>query len=216
MSIRPQTDTIHGDSARAMIEALRQQWHDLLQVWAVDPHLASQTFDEICEHYAEPARHYHTLVHIQEVLRHVENLSHYARNPAVVKLAAWLHDIIYDSKASDNEERSAAYAEDLWRRLSIADGLRVASLVLKTRTHEAGNDPDAQVLIDADLAILGATDSAYRAYAEQTRQEYTWVPEPEFKKGRMRVLQKFLARPKIFCLLEELEEPARRNIAAEL
>ena len=71
-------------------------------------------------------------------------------NLNAVKLAAWLHDVIYDSKASDNEERSAEYAERLSEKLSIPEGRMVASLILKTKTHEAGDGLDAQVLIDAD------------------------------------------------------------------
>jgi predicted metal-dependent HD superfamily phosphohydrolase len=72
------------------------------------------------------------------------------------------------------------------------------------------------VLIDADLAILGASEAAYRAYAENNRQEYAWVQEPAYRMGRRQVLERFLARPRIFHLLAHLEEPARRNIAAEI
>jgi predicted metal-dependent HD superfamily phosphohydrolase len=200
----------------AMIGALRQQWHDLLRAWSVEPGRAEETFDDICKHYAEPGRRYHMVAHIRDVLEHVETLSPHARNLNAVKLAAWLHDVIYDSKASDNEERSAAYAERLCRRLAIPDGPVVASLILRTKSHEAGDDPDAQVLIDADLAILGAAESVYRTYAEQIRQEYAWVPEPEYCAGRESVLQRFLARAKLFHLLTELEEPARRNMTAEI
>jgi predicted metal-dependent HD superfamily phosphohydrolase len=92
----------------------------------------------------------------------------------------------------------------------------VASLILKTKTHDACEDVDAQVLLDADLAVLGATEPAYRTYADQIRQEYAWVPEPEYRIGRRRVLERFLARPRIFHLLALLEERARRNIAEEI
>jgi predicted metal-dependent HD superfamily phosphohydrolase len=90
------------------------------------------------------------------------------------------------------------------------------SLILKTKTHDAGDDPDAKVLLDADLAILGANENAYRYYAQQIRKEYDWVPEPEYRSGRQQVLTKFLARPRIYHFLNPLEKPARRNIAAEI
>jgi predicted metal-dependent HD superfamily phosphohydrolase len=198
-----------------MIEALRQQWHDLFPAWAVHAGLADEAFQDLCNHYGEPGRSYHTLIHIQDALRHVEILAAHAQNLQAVKLAAWLHDVIYDPKAADNEERSAEYAMDLCKKLSVVDSALVASLILKTKTHEAGNDPDAQVLIDADLAILGATEATYRAYAEQIRREYAWVPEPEYQTGRTRVLQHFLSKPRIFHWLEDLEEPARRNLREE-
>jgi predicted metal-dependent HD superfamily phosphohydrolase len=200
-----------------MNDVLRRKWHDLLRAWAVDPLLADRTFEEVRERYAGSGRYYHTLDHVQSVLETVESLGSYARNLNTVKMATWLHDVVYDSRASDNEERSADFAEQLCEKLSIPEGRVVASLILKTKTHDAGDDDtDSQVLIEADLAILGARDSAYRAYAEKIRQEYAWVPEPDYRMGRRQVLERFLTRPRIFHLLAHLKEPARRNIAAEI
>jgi predicted metal-dependent HD superfamily phosphohydrolase len=199
-----------------MNDLLRRKWHDLVGAWAVTPSPANETFEVIRQHYAGPGRFYHTLDHVGAMLETVESLAAFARNLNAVKLAVWLHDVIYDSRASDNEARSAEYAEQLCEKLSIPEGRVVASLILNTKTHDAGDDPDAQVLIDADLAILGASESAYRAYADQIRQEYAWVPEPDFRAGRRQVLTKFLTRPRIYHLLIHLEEAARRNITAEI
>jgi predicted metal-dependent HD superfamily phosphohydrolase len=199
-----------------MNEVLRRKWHDLLRSWHVDPTLADRMFEDLCQKYGEPGRFYHTLDHVQNVLEAVDSLGAYARNLNAVKLAAWLHDVIYDSRASDNEERSADYAERLCEKLSIPEGRIVASLILKTKTHDVADDPDAQVLLDADLAILGAADPAYRRYAERIRQEYAWVPEADYRQGRRQVLVSFLSRPKIFHFLSQLEDPARRNIAGEI
>ncbi len=199
-----------------MDDLLRRKWHELLSAWAVEPSLADRTFEDVRSHYAGPGRFYHTLSHVQTVLQAVESLGSDARNPNAVKLAAWLHDVVYDSRASDNEERSAAYAERLCENLSIPERPLVASLILKTKTHDAGEDIDAQVLLDADLAILGASEAVYRIYAENIRKEYAWVPESEYRQGRLRVLQSFLSRPRIFHLLCRLEAPARQNLAAEI
>jgi predicted metal-dependent HD superfamily phosphohydrolase len=181
-----------------------------------DPPLADPTFEDICKHYAEPGRFYHTLDHVQNLLEIIESLGLYGRNLNALKLATWLHDVIYDSKASDNEERSAQYAGRLCEELAIPEGRLVASLVQKTKTHDAGADADAQVLIDADLAILGASEPAYRDYAERIRQEYALVPEADYRKGRRRVLENLLSRPKLFHFLSQLEDPARRNMVAEI
>jgi predicted metal-dependent HD superfamily phosphohydrolase len=201
---------------KAMNDLLRLNWRDLLGAWGVDSALADRTFEEVRTHYAGPGRFYHTLDHVQNVLRTVESLGSYARNLNAVRLAAWLHDVIYDSRASDNEERSADYAERLCEQLSITEGRLVAALIRKTKTHDAAEDADAQVLIDADLAILGGNKSAYRLYAEQIRHEYAWVPEPEYRMGRRHILERFLRRPRIFHFLSRLEAAARRNIAAEI
>jgi predicted metal-dependent HD superfamily phosphohydrolase len=194
----------------------REAWQNLLHYWGVAPLQADRTFETLVQAYSAPGRFYHTLDHVMEVLATVENLASHARNPSVVKLAAWLHDVIYDSKASDNEERSARYAEMLCEELTIPEGPRVAALIRKTKTHIAADDADAQVLIDADLAILGASQPDYRDYAKKIRLEYAWVPEPQYRQGRRRVLESFLSRPRIYHFLGQLEEPARRNLAAEL
>jgi predicted metal-dependent HD superfamily phosphohydrolase len=199
-----------------MSEPLRRRWHDLLHAWAVDLDLADRTFQEVRGHYVGPGRFYHTLGHIQDVLDTVERLGSSARNLNAVKLAAWLHDVIYDSRASDNEQCSAEFAEGLCRQLSVPEGRLVAALILKTKVHDAGDDPDAQVLLDADLAILGASDSSYRKYAEQIRREYAWVPDADYRSGRRQVLTRFLTRPRIYHFLINLEEPARHNLSAEI
>src|ERR1700732_4752600 len=120
-----------------MNHALRRKWHDLLRAWKVDPTLTDQNFEEVCQHYSGSSRFYHQLDHVQSVLETVESLGSYARNLNAVKLAAWLHDVIYDSRASDNEERSAEYAERLCKELSIPEGHLVASLIGKTKSHDA-------------------------------------------------------------------------------
>jgi predicted metal-dependent HD superfamily phosphohydrolase len=193
-----------------------ERWHDLMRNWSVDPIQADQKVDEFCTAYSGPGRFYHTLDHVLAVLGTVESLASHANNLNAVKLAAWLHDVIYDSKASDNEERSAEYALRLCEELVIPEGQRVAALIRKTKTHDAGDDADAQVLLDADLAILGASEIDYQAYAVSIRREYAWVPEPEYRKGRRQVLERFLTRPRIFHFLSHLEEPARRNLVAEI
>ena len=197
-------------------DVMSQKWNMLLDAWAVDPIQVRHAFDDVSRRYSEPGRFYHTLDHVQALLGTVENLGASAQNLNAVKLAAWLHDVIYDSKASDNEERSAEFAERLCNDLSIPESRIVASLILTTKTHDAEGDPDAKVLLDADLAILGASERDYRNYAEQIRREYAWVSEPEYRSGRQQVLTKFLTRPKSFHFLSHLEEPARRNISTEI
>src|SRR5882724_8660795 len=109
-----------------MNDLMARKWHDLLSAWQVDSILAGQNLDVVFRHYSEPSRFYHTLDHIRVVLETIESLAPHARNLNVVKLAAWLHDVIYDSKASDNEERSAEYAERLCQEWTISEGHRVA------------------------------------------------------------------------------------------
>jgi predicted metal-dependent HD superfamily phosphohydrolase len=195
---------------------LQASWQRLLAGWRVPLDEANGIYAEIVQAYSAPGRHYHTLDHVKEMLTTVKELASHARNLSAVRLATWLHDVIHDSKGSDNEERSAEYAHQLCEKVSIPEGRHIATLIRKTKTHTAEDDPDAKVLIDADLAILGADESVYRDYAGKIRQEYAWVPEPQYRDGRRRVLESFLSRPRIYYYLRHLEEPARRNMTAEI
>lgn len=112
---------------RAVKDEMIQKWSDLLSAWAVAPDLAHRAFDDVANHYSEPGRFYHTLDHVQAMLETVDSLRSSACNLNAIQLAVWLHDVIYDSKASDNEERSAEFAERFCHDLSNPEGRVVAS-----------------------------------------------------------------------------------------
>lgn len=79
--------------------------------------------------------------------------------------------------------------------------------------------PDEQLLIDIDLAVLGAPPARFEAYAADVRQEYSWVPEALYQCKRAEVLQRFLQRPRLYATeaaFTELEAQARRNLSAAL
>jgi predicted metal-dependent HD superfamily phosphohydrolase len=201
---------------------LRSEWTQLSSSLGVAPEASQQAFDELVEHYFSPGRYYHTLAHIQHVLRTIHSLKDEARDLPAVLLAAWYHDVIYDSKAKDNEEKSAACAVETLRRLAIEEDRirRVEELILMTKTHEApADDRDAAVLLDADLAILGAAPAAYDEYGGAIRREYTWVPEESYRAGRNAVLKKFIQRRRIFGtdrMNRDCENNGRRNLQREI
>ncbi|MFE2414830.1 hypothetical protein ACFXDE_41505 [Kitasatospora sp. NPDC059408] len=201
---------------------------DLLADWTALLHRCGTTVDpepygrELLRRWAEPQRRYHTTDHLRAVLRHVDGLAAHAADPDAVRLAAWFHDAVYRPDRSENEERSAALAV----RALTAAGLpaartaEVERLVLLTVTHDpAPGDRDGEVLCDADLAVLGGTPEAYAAYAAAVREEYGFVPEPDFRAGRAAVLRRLLALPALYrtpAAHERLTAPARANLAAEL
>jgi predicted metal-dependent HD superfamily phosphohydrolase len=178
-------------------------------------------FNQLVAAYSARERHYHTLQHLRECLAHLEAAASLARRPAEVELALWFHDAVYDPRRHDNEERSADWA----LRSVLAAGCdeaiahRVRSLVLATAGHEASADPDTQLLLDIDLAILGAAPARFAEYERQVRAEYAHVPEPDFRAGRARILAGFLARPRLFGTApfhDALEQRARENIRQAL
>ena len=186
--------------------------------------------DDLLIRYGEPHRHYHTATHIMFVVRHLRDLAPAPSelSPEIIA-AALYHDAIYDPTAPDNEARSAMIAAvDLaaigWSAESCG---RVAALNRATAGHldapaadEPGNAAgETAVLLDADLAILGADPGAYQTYVNGVRAEYGHVDDEQWRRGRAAVLQRFLARSRLFVtdrMYAAFEHRARANIEAEL
>ncbi len=179
------------------------------------------TFDALIAAYSQKHRHYHTTRHIEHCLREFESSKDLASAPAEVELALWFHDAIYETRASNNEERSADWACDLLNRHGV-DAERVElvrALILATRHDAPATTPDAQLLVDIDLAILGADEVTYAEFEKNVRQEYFWVPSILFRRKRAEILESFLARPRIYNMPPfhaRLEQPARRNLTAAI
>ena len=97
---------------------------------------------------------------------------------------------------------------------------RVPALVLMTADHDpAPDDPDAQVLSDADLAVLAAGPDRYARYLAGVRREYAHVPDAAFAAGRAAVLRGLLAHDRLYrtpLAQDRWEEPARANLRREL
>ena len=93
-------------------------------------------------------------------------------------------------------------------------------MILTTQHHQTLTDDfDAQVLLDADLAILSSNPNEYSNYAHAIRQEYIWVPEVEYIAARKQILQNFLQRKNIYFtnLMQQTKDKiARNNLEIEI
>jgi len=178
------------------------------------------------ERYDEPHRRYHDLRHIETVLTLVDELAAAEDlgddQRAVLRLAAWFHDAVYDPTATDNEESSALLAETTLTEVGASLGVvvEVARLVRLTTAHEAAaDDLVGAVLCDADLAVLASRPDRYDAYSAAVRQEYAFVPDEQFRAGRAEVLQRLLARDRLYATeaaRSRWERSARANLEHEL
>jgi predicted metal-dependent HD superfamily phosphohydrolase len=185
------------------------------------PHPDESLFRQLVACWSEPHRHYHTLQHLRECLEHFEGARILARHPAEIELALWFHDAFYDVHRQDNEARSADWARDAVQAAGLPQdvGGRVHALVMATCHREAPQEPDAQLLVDVDLAILGADRERFDESDAQIRREFAHVAEADFRVGRRRVLRGFLDRPRIYSterFAAAFELRARDNIARSL
>lgn len=201
------------------MEDLAWAW-DVLLARHTDAPSAVATGRALLADWAQPHRRYHTLTHLRDVLRHVDELAEYAENADAVRLAAWYHDAVYDG-AADDEERSAQRAEhDLTALRVVPDVVaEVARLVRMTARHDPpSGDRNGEVLSDADLAVLAAAADRYAEYTAAVRAEYAHVADDAFRAGRAAVLRDLLDGPGLYRTpgAQQWQESALANLTNEL
>lgn len=204
------------DSTRMFDHAWRQAWSDL--GLAAPP---ARVLDALLARWAEPHRRYHTLQHLDECLAQCASSRALAEHPGEVAIAVWFHDAVYDTRRHDNEAESAAWAVRVLREAGASDEVasRAEALVMATRHSVPARTADERLLVDIDLAILGASAARFDEYDRQVRDEYGFVPEAVFREKRAEVLRGFLERPAIFgtaAFAGRFEAAARGNLARAL
>ena len=213
-----------GKSADEQVtqQLLEAAWHETAARAGLAGPNAEAAFVDLCRRYSEPGRAYHSLDHIAAMLSTISEFGGNLHGDGAVRLAVWFHDAVYDSRRGDNEAQSAAYVAEVLNHGGASSRLvpTVERLILATKTHQAlPGDTDCQILLDADLAILGSSAAEYGRYAQANRAEYAWVPEQDYRVGRRRVLESFLGRARIYytdALFERREQAARANLLREI
>ena len=201
---------------------MRARWSE---AWgAVGPTPPNGLFEALLERYSEAHRAYHTWEHVRACLDVVGPELHTASRPHEVVLALFFHDAIYEPTRPDNEQRSADWAQQALSDAGATDaGDRVAALVLATAhggAHPAAAaGPDADLVVDSDLSILGESAPVYDTFEQAIRMEFSAVEPAAFRAGRGQVLRGFLDRDAIYRLpafVARYEQAARVNLARAL
>jgi predicted metal-dependent HD superfamily phosphohydrolase len=185
-----------------------------------------EIFQKLQEAYGEKHRQYHTLRHIEEVLKEV-NRFEWSDKRAVLA-AALFHDSYLEMGRyarqpgePSNEMLSAVICREVLHSggVSLATNARAQDLILKTETHKAPEeDVEARRFLDIDNCILGAAHNRYLEYASANAREFLWVFTPEqYMTGRMAFLQGKLEGGPVYKTepYTKREETARENMLWE-
>lgn len=181
----------------------------------------SAAWGDLEARYGEPSRGYHTLEHVRECLELWDSVRAQAQDPLAVEAALFFHDAVYDARAKDSEERSAALAREALGRAGVAQARldRIEELILATRHAAAPKAGDEALVVDLDLAILGAERERFDRYEAGVRKEYAHLSDETFHRGRAQFLERLLARERLFAteaLRERFEAKARANLERSL
>lgn len=180
---------------------------------------AKPLWDKLSAHYSEPGRHYHSLLHLENMLVALQPVKAVLEDWDAALFALYYHDVIYNAQKKDNEERSAEMAAKIIQSLPAALTARCVQHILATKQHVLHADMDTNYFTDADLSILGQPWEVYAAYAANVRKEYHMYPNLLYKPGRKKVLQHFLDMDRIFKtdhFHAQYEAAAKANLRREL
>jgi len=202
---------------------LAEFWRDL--VCRLDGNDAEAEFvywEILAKYYTEPHRHYHTLEHILKCSKTLHELvAPYTiqRPEDLMQIALFFHDVIYDPKRKDNEERSSDVCVGACALVGIDRTIagQAARIILATKHTGIVPEDDrlTQWVLDVDLSSLGAPPEEFDQDSANIRKEYNFVPDDDYRKGRVKILQSFLDRPRIYftdACHDRFEEQARANL----
>lgn len=200
---------------------LAAQFTRLAGRYSADETLVSALWAEIERAYSGAKRHYHNLAHLAAMLAELTPKQATVNDWDTLLFALFYHDVVYKVPGTDNEAQSAELAAVQLRCLGVppAQIARCRAQILATQHHEPSDDPDTDLLTDADLAILGQPWPTYETYTRQVRAEYRLYPDLLYQPGRRKVLRHFLAKPRIYktpAFSTRYEAAARANLLQEL
>ena len=185
--------------------------------------------------YQQKQRFYHTLNHVEDLIKKAIKYSNNIEDITVVLLSIWFHDIVYDGKNTHpkNELMSIevfkVFVEHLLNVFSDNKKLnndmidRIIYFIDATIKHRIDdkykNDNDLKWFLDLDLSVLGEQKDVYKMYADNIRQEYIHVESKEFVRRRVKVMKNILDKETLYftdLFKEQFDKIARENVLNEI
>ena len=200
---------------------LKETFIELLTKYTDNDSLKKELWAEIEENYSIIKRHYHTLEHLYNLLSQLTDVKNEIQNWETILFTLFYHDIIYNSIKSDNEEKSAEFAENRMKQISVSnDKIELCKKqILATKSHIKSTDSDTNYFTDADLSVLGQNWETYLLYCKNVRKEYSIYPALVYNPGRNKVLNHFLSMDRIFktdFFYNKFEIQAKQNLQQEI
>lgn len=200
---------------------LKNRFEQLCAPFTEDQQFMTDLWKEIESRYSEKGRHYHNLLHLENMFKELEAVRNNISDFTALSFSVFYHDIIYDATSKVNEEKSAAKAEKRLAQLHMHQDIIsiISEQILATKSHQRSDNQDTNYLLDADLSVLGKDFKTYLEYTQNIRKEYSIYPDFLYKPGRKKVLKHFLELESIFKtehFKRNYEAQTKENIAAEL
>ncbi len=150
----------------------------------LDSHLPYLKIKEL-DNYGDSTRFYHNYEHIWNMILEAKNSNVLSTE---LLLAIVFHDIVYDPKRNDNEEKSVEVFRNHFRG-DFIDIDAVAKAILETKAHEPISQL-GKLLCTLDLGVLYGDFGKFVEFENNIFKEYQFVDYNTYKVERIKVLEK--------------------------
>lgn len=206
-----------------MNKSLEHRWSVLAATYCSYTALIQVLFKKLQEAYQSASRHYHNFSHLENMFRLTDVYASELKRREVVDFSIFYHDVVYQPGRTDNEENSAAMAEEDLQQLGVPAGTIdvVIRFILDTKNHKTKQKDaisDLDFFLDFDMAVLGSVWKEYDAYRNNIRSEFMHLSDADYRAGRCAFLKKWLREEYIFktkAFQTTYEKPARSNLYKE-
>ncbi|WP_353103233.1 hypothetical protein [Myroides odoratus] len=204
-----------------MSTSLQLEFQHIVGQYSTDHNLIQSYWLEIKKQYETAGRYYHNLTHLKNILGELNEIRTEINDWEAILFSVFYHDIIYDSRAQDNEEQSAQLAKERLTILQLPESKidLIFNQIIATKQHQKSTNSDTNYFLDADLSILGKDWEQYKSYYQNIRKEYAIYPDDVYNYGRKKTLTHFLTFETIFntpYFKSKYENQARLNITREI
>ena len=177
---------------------------------------AEDVFAELHGYYSEPGRHYHTPNHIDHCLRQFDQAAQLINDPDAVEMSIWFHDLVYDTNAMDNEQKSAQrFLELAGNAMDSEFKTKVHDIIMVTVHPGLPMNEDQKFMVDIDLSSFGLPWDYMVDDSRAVRNEFPHLSDTEFFPRQRAFLESLLSRDYFYFtefFRSRLEKRARENI----
>ena len=179
---------------------------------APDP---AAVYADLRERLSAAGREFHNLGHIDDCLRHFDEIAPRLIDRDAVEIALWFHDAVYEPGNPDNERRSAQLFLEQSKGAPPQFRRRVCALILTTQRGRTPRNDDCKFIDDIDLAGFGSPWKDFMRNGRKLRQEFSTQNDIDYYQGQAKFLSALRRRPTFFrtkYFAERYGAQARANL----
>jgi predicted metal-dependent HD superfamily phosphohydrolase len=141
----------------------------------------------------EPTRFYHNTKHLTQIIKDIESNAWFSELSVFEKhcllVAAFFHDVIYDTKIKDNEDKSIEFFKRSYKGNDPEFISTVTRLIEATKYRKRPINKLERIFWDADNSGFKKGYTQLLKNEKLIQQEWKWMPKEKFKEGKIEFLK---------------------------